>query len=173
MTFARRLAIFLPALTFLTSSAVADPAGDEAAKRLDRIKALAGTWETADGDKDGKPDQTVVYRVTGAGSAVEETLFPGSPKEMVTMYTRDGSDLVLTHYCALGNQPRMKAAAGGDASKTEFAFVSGGNMKSRDEQHMDSLVLTFTDATHLRHDWTLWKDGKVATTISFEWTKKP
>src|SRR6058998_1207043 len=76
---------------------------------LERLKKLAGTWVAA--DKDGKPtDQVVsVVRVTAAGSAVHETLFPGQPHEMVSLYHTDGADLVMTHYCSLGNQPRMKA----------------------------------------------------------------
>src|SRR5205085_339923 len=76
---------------------------------LERMKKLAGTWVAT--DKDGKPtDQVVsVVKVTAAGSAVHETLFPGQPHEMISVYHRDGSDLIMTHYCALGNQPRMKA----------------------------------------------------------------
>jgi hypothetical protein len=72
---------------------------------LERLKKLAGTWVAA--DKDGKPtDQVVsVIKVTSAGSAVQETLFPGQPHEMVSIYYRVGADLVMTHYCALGNQP--------------------------------------------------------------------
>ena len=88
--------------------------GEKAAKspaavQLERLKALAGTWVAA--DKDGKPtDQVVsVIKVTAAGSAVQETLFPGQPHEMVSIYHLDKGDLVMTHYCALGNQPRMKA----------------------------------------------------------------
>ena len=30
--------------------------------------------------------------------------------EMITMYHPDGDGLALTHYCMLGNQPRMKAS---------------------------------------------------------------
>src|SRR5437868_15224505 len=76
---------------------------------LERLKKLAGTWVAA--DKDGKPtDQVVsVIKVTASGSAVHETLFPGQAHEMVSVYHRDGADLVMTHYCSLGNQPRMKA----------------------------------------------------------------
>ena len=29
--------------------------------------------------------------------------------EMISVYTAEGPDLVMTHYCVLGNQPRMKA----------------------------------------------------------------
>lgn len=166
MTLARRLALFVLPLTFLTASAAADPAAPQtAAMRFDKLKSLAGTWES--------PAGAMTYRVTSAGSAVEETIFAGTDHEMVTMYVKDGDDLVLTHYCALGNQPRMKAEAGTDPSKIAFAFTSGGNMKSRDAQHMDALLLTFTDATHVHQDWSMWKDGKVMQTVSLDWTKKP
>src|SRR5687767_10130795 len=76
---------------------------------LEKMKKLAGTWVAA--DKDGKPtDQVVsIIKVTAGGSAVHETLFPGQPHEMISVYTADGPDLVMTHYCVLGNQPRMKA----------------------------------------------------------------
>ena len=76
---------------------------------LERLKKLAGTWVEA--DKDGKPTDKVVsvVKVTAGGSAVHETLFPGQPMEMVSVYHLDRADLVMTHYCVLGNQPRMKA----------------------------------------------------------------
>ena len=76
---------------------------------LEQMKKLAGTWVEA--DKDGKPTDKVVsvIKVTAGGSAVQETLFPGQPQEMVSVYHMDGADLVMTHYCMLGNQPRMKA----------------------------------------------------------------
>src|SRR5438105_1544223 len=68
---------------------------------LERIKKLAGTWVMA--DKDGKPTDTVVsvIKVTAGGSAVQETIFPGQPQEMVSVYHTDGPDLVMTHYCML------------------------------------------------------------------------
>src|SRR4051794_18765367 len=73
---------------------------------IDRVKSLAGTWEMVrhDGTKD-----TVVYQVSSNGSAVREVMFPGSKQEMTNMYTMDGSDLLMTHYCAMGNQPHMRA----------------------------------------------------------------
>src|SRR5262245_49588466 len=71
---------------------------------LEKLKKLAGTWLLA--DKDGKPTDQVasIIKVTAGGSAVHETLFPGQPLEMVSVYTVDGSDLIMTHYCVLGNQ---------------------------------------------------------------------
>ena len=77
---------------------------------LEKMKTLVGTWVTA--DKDGKPTDEVVsvIKLTAGGSAVHETLFPDQPHEMVSIYTADGPDVVMTHYCMLGNQPRMKAS---------------------------------------------------------------
>src|SRR5436190_21302907 len=65
---------------------------------MDKMKTLVGTWVTA--DKDGKPTDEVVsvIKLTAGGSALQETLFPGQPHEMISMYTVDGSDLVMTHY---------------------------------------------------------------------------
>src|SRR5258706_3522145 len=76
---------------------------------LERLKKLAGTWVEA--DKDGKPTDKVVsiIKVTAGGSAVQETIFPGQPMEMMSVYHLDKGDLVMTHYCMLGNQPQMKA----------------------------------------------------------------
>ena len=55
-----------------------------------------------------KGEESVVYKLTGAGSALVETQFPGTGHEMVSVYHLDGDDLRMTHYCAAGNQPRVK-----------------------------------------------------------------
>ena len=54
---------------------------------LDKMKTLVGTWVTA--NNDGKPTDEVVsvIKVTAGGSAIHETLFPGQPHEMVSIYT--------------------------------------------------------------------------------------
>ena len=58
--------------------------------------------------EDHKGEASVVYKLTGAGSALVETQFPGSSHEMVSVYHLDGEDLRMTHYCAVGNQPHVK-----------------------------------------------------------------
>jgi hypothetical protein len=137
------------------------------------IKGLAGTWEGA-GEKGAGAEQkaTVSYRVTAGGSVVEETLFPGTPHEMVTMYHMDGEDRVLTHYCAAGNQPHMKLDAQTSTPKElHFAFAGGSNVTAS-SMHMHEAKLSFIDADHLEGDWTAFKDGKALDATKLTLTRK-
>ncbi len=143
-------------------------AADTATARFDKLKALAGDWTKSGGD--GSVEAT--YRVTAGGSAVMETLFPGTPHEMVTVFTVDRGDLVLTHYCAEGNQPRMKADRGGDASSIAFRFVGGGNIKSPNDGHMHEASFAFKDADHLTSTWQFYKDGKPGEKAEFDLVRK-
>ena len=129
---------------------------------LERLKKLAGTWVEA--DKDGKPTDKVVsvIKVTAAGSAVHETLFPGQPHEMVSVYYRDGEDLVMTHFCALGNQPRMKADPKSPANQIHFKFAGGSNLDPAKDMHMHEGTLTFIDEDHIEFSGVAWVGGKPA-----------
>ena len=135
-------------------------AKSSAAAQLERMKTLAGTWVVA--DKDGKPtDQVVsVIKVTAAGSAVHETLFPGQPHEMISVYHLDKGDLVMTHYCALGNQPRMKADPQSPANQIRFQFDGGTNLDPANDMHMHEGTLTFVDDDHLEMAGVAWEGGK-------------
>lgn len=129
---------------------------------LEKMKALAGTWVEA--DKDGKPTDKVVsvVKVTAGGSAVQETLFPGQPMEMVSVYHADGADLIMTHYCALGNQPRLKADPKSPANQLKFLFAGGTNLDPAKDMHMHEATLTFVDADHLEITGVAWVGGKPA-----------
>ncbi|HEY7312672.1 MAG TPA: hypothetical protein VH643_25125 [Gemmataceae bacterium] len=142
----------------------ADKAGSKSAAKnqqpnLEKLKALAGTWVVA--DKDGKPtDQVVsIIKVTAGGSAVQETLFPGQPQEMVSIYHQDGADLVMTHYCMLGNQPRMKADPKSPPNQIHFEFAGGTNLDPAKDKHMHEGTITFVDADHIEWCGVAWEGG--------------
>lgn len=134
---------------------------------LEPLRKLAGSWDV-DMDGDGKPDGTVKYRVVSNGSAVVEEEMPGRPHEMITVFTSDGKNLIATHYCSMGNQPRMRAAGGLKDGKISFEFVDGGNIANRDQSHMDSLVITLIDDNHVKANWTLYADGKTSEHVAFD-----
>ena len=129
---------------------------------LEKMKKLAGTWLTT--DKDNKPtDQVVsIIKVTAGGSTVHETLFPGQPQEMVSIYTVDGPDLVMTHYCVLGNQPRMKADPKSPANQICFQFAGGSNLDPRKDKHMHAATLTIVDDDHIEIAGVGWEGGAPA-----------
>jgi hypothetical protein len=159
-----RLALICVALaTASCASAGSAPARDDAAL-FQRMKSLAGTW-TSTGQGDAPDGAQVTYRVTAAGSAVEETIFRGSPHEMVTLYTLDRGLLVLTHYCALGNQPRMEVQPGGSDAGFAFECVSLGNGDVAKDMHMHSAKFSFPDADHVESAWTMWKEGAAGDTV--------
>jgi hypothetical protein len=140
----------------------------KAAATLERIKKLEGTWSM---EAPGQPPMSIMFKPTAGGTAVIETMFSGTPKEMINLYTADGDKIVLTHYCMLGQQPRMKQSAGSDDKTIKFEFADGGNIKSRDEGHMDAVALT-VDGDTLTEDWTFYADGKAVDHKVFEFKKQ-
>lgn len=130
----------------------------EAQVKFEQLKKLAGVWQSAD-DKDGQ-HTSAIYRVTGNGSVVTETLMPGTAHEMISVYTLDGDSILMTHYCAVGNAPRMQSKGGGTSNVLAFDFKDATNLKSDKDGHMHSLVLTFKDDDHLAAAWQYYVDGK-------------
>src|SRR4051812_11604246 len=106
---ASHVALGLGVVLIGSRSVAADTPGVEVKAAFARLKSLAGEWKVAELDGvHGQHDGKITYKVTAGGSTVMETFFPGSDHEMVSMYHLDGDELVLTHYCAAKNQPRMK-----------------------------------------------------------------
>ncbi|MCC6229789.1 MAG: hypothetical protein IT432_11245 [Phycisphaerales bacterium] len=143
------------------------PAGPSA---LDPIKALAGTWE-CDFDGDGKADCTAIYKVSANGYTVTENLFVGTPNEMVTAFHMDGTSVMATHYCAAGNQPRMRDAHPGKNSFM-FDFVDATNLKSPNDAHMHSLKMEIIDTDHFVNTWTNYENGKPGASIAFKMNRR-
>lgn len=128
-----------------------------------KMKGLVGTWEQSVGAQ----KFLTVYKLTGAGSALMETLGPDTPEEMVSMYHMDSDKLLLTHYCAAQNQPTLKLVPDSDPSVLHFVFVSGTNMKSSD-MHIHELKIRFIDKNHIKEDWQSYMGGKPGEVMSFD-----
>jgi hypothetical protein len=139
---------------------------------LDRIKALAGDWVSVEDSELIKKGELVArYAVTAAGTAVVETVFPGKPHEMVTVYHADGRDLVLTHYCMEGNQPRMRAREA-SGSRFDFVFDGGSNVDPARDRHMHSASLALVGPDEIRTEWTEHEGGKPVFVVRTHLTRK-
>ena len=147
------LLILFFGITFFAAS----PArGGDASTTFENLKALAGEWQ---GKKSEGQAVNASYKVISNGSAVVETLKPAEEPSMVTVYHLDGNHLRMAHYCAAGNQPRMKASPLGPHSVT-FDFVDATNLAKPTDGHMNNLTIDFLGAERVRHKWTWLQNGE-------------
>ncbi len=141
----------------LPTPAPAPPGSGAAA--LEKLKALAGDWIEVEPKMGPAGHVADSYRVTGAGSAVVSTLAPGTPHEMVSVYHRDGSDLVMTHYCAAQNQPRLRTkTVTGNVIAMEFD--GGTNVDPAKDVHIHAVKIELLGPDEIRETWIGWKGGK-------------
>ncbi|MBL8765145.1 MAG: hypothetical protein JNM07_12840 [Phycisphaerae bacterium] len=139
---------------------------------FERLKSLAGTWEMA--DEKGQRQTASVFAVTANGSAVREIMFPGMPHEMTNVYHMDGPNLIVTHYCAGGNQPRMKATPADLAAdgSMRFGFDSISNLKDATGEYMAELTLKPSGTDKLTQEWNSMKEGKKTEHVVFAMDRK-
>lgn len=158
MTKSRPVSILSAVLLALTICASTALAQTDAQKAFTTLKTLPGTWV---GDTPKGPVQ-VSFKVTGAGSAVmsEITTAMHDHEDMISMFHMDGSRLLLTHYCAIGNQPRMQAETSPDGKMITFNFVDATNLASPEVGHMQQMVLTLLDENHHTEKWVFVDHGK-------------
>jgi len=134
---------------------------------IGRVKSLAGTWNHVN-DKGESHGQTVF--AVGGGNTVREVMFPGTTHEMTNMYHMDGTSIVCTHYCAMGNQPRMKAT-GAEGETIVFKLDRVSNLRSADEEYMGEMWLTFKDPNTIQERWMSFKGDKVSSDMTFTLTR--
>lgn len=132
----------------------------DARQTLARLAALDGRWE----GRSTKGWENTLQNISIAkGSAILSTsTFKDTAHEaMATLFYLDGERLLLTHYCEAGNQPTLVASsAAPDGGSVTFTFLRGTGMRSRDDGHMDKVVVRFIDDAHFSSQWTWYQGGK-------------
>ncbi len=166
-----RSILWLSVLAVVAAPTIAAESGPQAV--FEKLKAMEGSWvahaEALDGheaapDESGRHD----FRVSANGTVVMEIMNPDHPHEMINMYSMDGDDLVLTHYCSSGNQPVMKLDADSLADgRAAFDYVGGANLDPAVDMHIHATTLVFGDDGSVVEDWVGWSDGEPAGTMRF------
>ena len=106
------------------------------------------------------------FKVIGKGSTVQESLLPGTGKEMATMYHcndfKNCTKVEARHYCAKQNQPELVL----DTDKSnDNLIVMNCDMRSdlcnSMEGHIHKIQHELSqDKKHLKTTYTSYKDGK-------------
>jgi hypothetical protein len=135
-------------------------------KELQKMKSLEGSWQGTTVEDGKEMPVTVTYETSSNGSAVVETLFPGTPHEMVSVYYDDNGKLAMTHYCAVGNQPHFTL---GESSGDGMAlvFAGGSNLDPAKDGHMHEVDFDFEGSGKMVQKWTYFQGGKETGTTSF------
>ena len=140
-------------VALVTTAALAET---DASAAFDQLKSLQGSW--AGKTSDGQPVR-ISNRVVSSGSALMSEIT--GHENMITMFHMDGNRLIMTHYCASGNQPRMVGRASPDGKTITFNFLDATNLLSTQHGHMEQVVFTLVDADHHTEQWQFaTQDGK-------------
>lgn len=157
------------AVLFATPAFAGEPAKEHASPAaapaaFERLKGLVGSWQ---GVGEGGENSTTSFELMSNGSALMERLaMPGVV--MVNLYHPDGDAVVMTHYCASGNQPRMRCAK--DGASLAFTMADITNWK-KGEARMSAVTVTLVDADHMKQDWITDEAGK-STPMTMEFVRK-
>jgi hypothetical protein len=134
------------------------------------LKSLAGTW-TGTAGTDNAP-ATVTYKISANGHVVTEVLFSGTDHEMMTLYYVQGSDILATHYCSLGNRPQFKLDTGKSSLKElVFTFDGGSGFDSGKDNHIHDAKLDFNGKDKFDASWSFYSGGEKRGSNDFHLTR--
>lgn len=139
-------------------------------KELEKLKTLSGTWQGTT-VMDGKEmPVTVTYETSSNGSIVVETLFPGTPHEMVSVYYDENGKLGMTHYCAMDNQPHL-TLEDSSGNEIDLVFASGMNLDPKKDHYMHDVSFEFKDNNNMVQEWTSYENGKEGEVSTLTFTR--
>jgi len=145
-----------------SSSSIADPGhktyvGSEA---FERMKKLVGSWEAHMKMGEQTMSMKASYKLTSGGSVLIETTHEGTPHEMVSVYhDNKKKELVMTHYCAEHNQPKL-ILKGINNDKLTMDLSPDSDIDPAKETHIHSVSIQFDGDDKMNHEWTSHKNGK-------------
>ena len=138
---------------------------------FERLKSLVGEWE---GKTSTGAALRASYKLMSSGTVLVESLNTADGTDMITVYHPDGDRLMVTHFCASNNQPRMATRPGvPDSGPFVFDFVDVTNLENSREGVMTGVTVAIQDADHFSQTWTFRdKPGGAAQTDTFQYARK-
>jgi hypothetical protein len=128
-------------LLFLSYSVTAHNESDKA-KIFTQMKSLVGTWV-----KEGVTNSNfeIQFELVAKDSTLVETWISKGKKRSLTLYHLNGENLMATHYCPQGNQPRLHLSNNSTINNMFFTYLDSTNLESLEDSHQHSLGFDFTD----------------------------
>ena len=132
---------------------------------FERLKRLVGTWNSTMKGRSGSA-QVTTYKMAGGG----RVLVQDDGETLTNAFHLDVDKLMVTHYCASGNQPRMRVREVDDRhiAFEMFDITNLANPQGYHTTHLD-IVFVSPDRIDLAYRGT---SGGRETTQLFELTRK-
>ena len=128
------------------------PAQNNSTRAFATFKSLNGRWAI---ESNGKTLPIEMRYEVGSKEPIVAEQFG---KELSVFYL-DGENLLMTHFCNAGNQPRLRLKEGGQPSVFEFEMFDITNLKDASTSHVQGIVYTVIDGRRMTLD-IFWKKGQ-------------
>lgn len=131
-----------------------------ASEAFAELKELVGNWE-------GKTEKgrviKVSYHLTAADTVLVETWTLGPDRESLTLYHMDHENLLATHYCPAGNQPRLRLRMPTTASLLTFEFIGATNLLKSGISHQHQFEIEPLQKNSFARSETYLEEGESDT----------
>lgn len=151
---------------FILSISISARANDkiDAPEIFSQMKSLVGVWE-----KEGATDSkfNISFELTANDTTLIETWNYKGKKHSLTLYHLNGNNLMATHYCPQGNQPRLHLSNDATLNNISFNYFDATNLESLEDSHQHSLgfeIYESSDKIH-RKETYLNKSGEEASEL--------
>ena len=116
------------------------------------FKSLNGRWAI---ESDGK---TLPIEMRYEVGSKESIVMEQFGKELSVIYL-DGENLLMTHFCNAGNQPRLRLKKVSQPGGLEFEMFDITNLKDASTPHVERIVYKVIDGRRMTLE-ILWKKGQ-------------
>ncbi len=125
----------------------------------DKLAQLGGSWRLANPKSTAEKAFRIRMRPISKITAMLETF--GNPAGLTTetVYHRDGENIMATHYCAQGNQPRLLLTPTSTPGTLSFRFHDITNLTSKANSHLIRLDFKLIDDDNLERRETYTQNG--------------
>ncbi len=164
------LVALVPAVKLMADDEKAAMPAPKMPAEFDKLKSLVGTWKGT-AMKNGKSmDVKNSFQLTSGGSAIIEKVGEGADNEMISVYCAENGKVTMTHYCSVGNHPKMTLKKSSD-KEMDFEMKGTDGISSAKDMHMHGMDITWKDPDHITESWYLYSDGKKQGSCPFELTR--
>ena len=135
------------------------------AQQFEHLKTFAGAWSV-----EGSETLTIRFEITANGTVLIENWETPSGLHSMTIYHMDGAELIGTHYCPQGNQPRLVAQGLTEHNIVRLTFKDATDLDSS-EGFAHDLEFTYDDNGNLQRREVYWNSEGAESAFTYTLNK--